>query len=310
MSPKTIGVTGATGFIGSHLVKALLSQGYEVHTFGRKPVEGTVFHAWDAVEEAKDYDVALDAIIHCAASATDWGDDELISKINIEGTRSALAICPTARFIHVSTASVYASKGDSLDITENKAVSGTFLNAYSESKLEAEKVAEDDGREAGVYILRPHAVYGPGDTTLLPRIEEALRGRFLPLPNGGNSLVSLTRVESFVAVMMDLTEYSGSIRQGVFNIADREPVVLSEALKEIMKHRGTEVKVIPLPSALAWEVGHLLEKGAKWLHLRRPPLTRYLVSQLGYAETLDVTAIEELLGRKLPISDFSDACTW
>jgi nucleoside-diphosphate-sugar epimerase len=292
------------------MVKVLLSQEYEVHTFGRKPVEGTVFHPWDAINEPKDYGIQLDAIIHCAASATDWGNDDLIRKINVEGTRSALAICPTARFIHVSTASVYASKGDSLDITENKAVSGTFLNAYSESKLEAEKVAEDDGREAGVYILRPHAVYGPGDTTLLPRIEEALRGRFLPLPNGGNSLVSLTRVESFVAVMMDLIEYSGSIRQGVFNIADREPVVLAEALKEIMNHRRTEVKVISLPSSLAWTLGHLMEIVAKKLNLRRPPLTRYLVSQLGYAETLDLSAIEELLGINLPTSDFKDASRW
>lgn len=310
MPVKNIGVTGASGFIGSHLVKALLSQGYEVHAFGRKPVEGTVFHPWDAINEAKNYGIQLDVMIHCAASATDWGSDELIRKINVDGTRSALAICPTARFIHVSTASVYASKGDSLGITEDHAITGGFLNSYSESKFEAEKVVEDDGRESGVYILRPHAVYGPGDTTLLPRIQEALRGRLLPLPNGGNSLVSLTRVESFVAVIMELVEYTGPVKRGVFNVADGEPVILAEALKEIMKDRGTEVKVISLPSSLAWGLGHLMEKIAKQFHLRRPPLTRYLVSQLGYAETLDVTAIEELLGRKIPVSNFTDASHW
>lgn len=310
MSTKTIGVTGATGFIGSHMVKALLSEGYEVHTFGRKPVDGTVFHVWDALDEPKDYDIDLDAVVHCAASATDWGNDELIRSINVEGTRSALAICPTARFIHVSTASVYASKGDSLGVTEDKVVTGSFLNSYSESKLEAEKVVEKDTRDTGSYILRPHAVYGPGDTTLLPRIEEALKGTFLPLPNGGHSLVSLTRVESFVAVIMELVEYGGNIKRGVFNVADGEPVILADALKEILSHRGREVKVIPLPSSLAWEMGHLMEKVAKKLNLRRPPLTRYLVSQLGYAETLDVSSIEEFLGRKLPGPDFKDAGTW
>lgn len=310
MPTKIIGITGATGFIGSHVAKALLSQGYEVHSFGRKSVEGTVFHAWDAVDEPKDYNINLDAIVHCAASATDWGDDELIGSINIEGTRSALAICPTARFIHVSTASIYASKGDSLGVTEDQVVTGSFLNSYSESKLAAEKVVEEDTRDAGTYILRPHAVYGPGDTTLLPRIEEALRGKFLPLPNGGHSLVSLTRVESFVAVIMELVEYGGNIKRGVFNVADGGPVILADALKEILSHRGHEVKVIHLPSSLAWELGHLMEKVAKKFNFRRPPLTRYLVSQLGYAETLDVSAIEELLGRKLPGPDFSDAGTW
>lgn len=310
MSPKAIGLTGATGFIGSHTVKALQSKGYEVHTFGRKPVEGTVFHSWDALNGPKDYGVHLDAIIHSAASATDWGNDELIRKINVEGTLSALAICPTARFIHVSTASVYASKGDSFGVTEDNALSGSFLNSYSESKMEAEKVAAKDARESGVYILRPHAVYGPGDTTLLPRIEEALRGKFLPLPNGGTSLVSLTRVESFVEVMMELIEYGGTIAYGVFNVADREPVILAEALKEIMSNRGREVKVISLPSSLAWELGHLMERIAKNFNLRRPPLTCYLVSQLGYAETLDISAIEGLLNRKLPVSDFKDASHW
>lgn len=307
---KRIAVTGATGFIGSHVVCSLLAKGYEVHSFGRKPVPGTIFHQWDATQGNEAVAIQFDAIIHCAASATDWGNDNLIREINTAGTEKALAIDNQARFIHVSTASVYASKGDSFDIKEHEVAAGSFLNSYIESKLKAEHLVQDDTRNAGTYILRPHAVYGPGDTTLLPRIEEAFRGKYLPLPGGGKSLVSLTRVETFVDVILELIEYDGDVRSGTYNVSDAHPVRLKDALSEILSARGKEFTIIPIPAEIAWFTGGLLEKVFKAFNLRRPPLTRYLVSQLGYAETMDISSIEDLLNKKLPAPDFTDAGSW
>jgi nucleoside-diphosphate-sugar epimerase len=307
-----IAVTGATGFIGSHVVRVLLEKGYKVHTFGRKPVAGTVFHEWDATKPCPDYGIRFQSIVHCAASARDWGLDEDIAPANMQGTRSALAIDKKSQFIHISTASIYASKGDSHNIkeVESEGLRGTFLNVYCESKFIAENIVRWDRRPAGSFILRPHAVYGPGDTTLLPRVEKALRGKILPLPNGGKSLISLTRVETLVDVIVDLIEYKGLNGHGIFNVADREPVVLRDALKEILSQRGKKVKVLGIPAEFSWQLGTLMQYVAKAYNLGRPPLTPYIVSQLGYAETLDVSGIEEFLGRKMPASDFSDAGSW
>lgn len=307
---NTVAVTGATGFVGRNLVDALAAKGYEVHSFGRKPVAGTTFHWWEATAEPKPYGIPFKAIIHCAASATDWGDDEVITKVNVAGTTSALAIDQDARFIHMSTASVYACKGDSFHLTEETTTSAPFLNSYIESKIEAESVVIGNKRDAGTFILRPHAVYGKGDTTLLPRVEKALRGRFLPLPGGGKSLVSLTHIDNLVDVTLDLVAYTGDRSFDIFNVADHSPVALGEALVEILRRRGKAVSIAGIPSYLAWDVGYFLEKIAKGFKLGQPAITRYLVSQLGYAETLDVTRIENFLGRTLPQSNFHDASQW
>lgn len=308
---KRLAITGASGFIGSHILRLALEAGFEVHSFGRKQVPGAVHHDWDALKDNEPTGLEFDAVVHCAAAATDWGDDEMIAKVNVRGTAQALKIDSKARFIHMSTASVYSHKGDSYNLSEDHGKTEGFLNAYTSSKAQAETVALSDLRGNGVFILRPHAVYGPGDTTLLPRVEAGIHFNRLVLPRGGSSLISLTRVENLAQIVLDIAGLEKDTSGGVFNVCDGTPVRLCDALVRIMVRRGMHLKISSVPSGLLWYAGIGLEKVYKVCNSSSPPpVSRYLVSQLGYAETLDVSKIENLLGRKMPGTMFDDARHW
>lgn len=310
-SPKRLAITGATGFIGSHVARQAVKAGYEVHSFGRKSVPGTIHHYWDALVDTEQTGLDFTAVVHCAAAATDWGDDEMISSVNTRGTERALKIDPQARFIHMSTASVYNHRGDGYNLSEEQAQVDGFLNAYTASKSQAEDIVLNDDRENGVFILRPHAVYGPGDTTLLPRVEAGIHFSRLILPRGGASLMSLTRVENLAQVVLEIAGLGKSAKGGVFNVCDGTPVRLCDALVRIMVRRGMHLKIASVPSGLLWYAGIALEKAYKAFNSSSPPpVSRYLVSQLGYAETLDVSKIEALLDRKMPGTMFDDARHW
>lgn len=309
--PPLLAITGATGFIGSHIARQAIQAGYEVHSFGRKPVQGTIHHYWDALVDTEETGLDFTAVVHCAAAATDWGDDEMIASVNTRGTERALKIDSQARFIHMSTASVYNHRGDRHNLSESDAKTTGFLNAYTESKAQAEDIVLKDDRANGVFVLRPHAVYGPGDTTLLPRVEAGIHLSRLILPRGGASLMSLTRVENLAQVVLDIAGLEQHTPGGVFNVCDGTPVRLCDALVRIMVRRGMHLKIASVPSGLLWHIGFVLEKVYKACSSSSPPpVSRYLVSQLGYAETLDTSKIEALVGRKMPDTMFNDARHW
>ena len=87
--------------------------------------------------------------------------------MNRDGTRAVVRSFPDARIVHISTSSVYDAFEPSVEITEDAAPVRRHLSAYSQTKT----LAEFELAGSDAVILRPHAVYGPGDTTLLPRIQ-------------------------------------------------------------------------------------------------------------------------------------------
>lgn len=123
--------------------------------------------------------------------------------------------------------------------------------------------------------------------------------------------MSLTRVESLVQVVLDIVSLPAGTPDGVFNVCDGNAVRLCDALVRIMVRRGMRLKIASIPSGFLWRIGAVLEKVYKACNSSSPPpVSRYLVSQLGYAETLNVSRIENLLGRKMPDAMFDDARHW
>ena len=302
-----IAVTGAGGFVGSAVATALADLDHEVVGFGRRPDAWSHPHAryrvWDLTTGPVRADRGFEAVVHCAALADDWAPHDEAMRVNRDGTRMVARSFPHARIVHISTSSVYDPFAPSVDIGEDEAPVRRHLSVYSESKTLAE--FELAGTDA--VILRPHAVYGPGDTTLLPRILAGVRRGRLVLPEGAEVRHSLTSIGNLVlAVRRGLDRDSP---RGTYNIADDVPVLLSAVLREFLERRGVDARLASIPYPAAFALAGTLE-GAARLTRTRPRLTRYAVSQLGMERTLDLGRARELLGYRPAPTSLEGAESW
>jgi nucleoside-diphosphate-sugar epimerase len=245
----------------------------------------------------------FDAVVHCAALADDWAPRSRALRVNQDGTRTVIEAFPGARLVHLSTSSVYDARTPSVLLREDAVVGARHLSNYSWSKA----LAETEAARTGAVILRPHAVYGPGDTTLLPRILAGVRRGRLTLPNGGRVLHSLTHIDNLVAAVFAALERHAP--SGAYNVADDAPVLLSDVLIEFLRRRGVTVRLVDLPYGVAYAVAGGLETVARATG-RRPRITRYAVSQLGLERTFDLTAARDHLGYRPTPTSLDGAERW
>jgi nucleoside-diphosphate-sugar epimerase len=150
-------------------------------------------------------------------------------------------------------------------------------------------------------------VYGPSDTTLLPRLVASVRHGRLVLPAGGAVLHTLTHIDNLVlAARLALEPHAPA---GVFNIGDAEAVLLRDLLKHLLERRGLDIRVTGIPYALAFQLAGASEVAAR-LTGRTPRLTRYAVSQLGLERTLDLSAARDRLGYRPEPTCLDGAENW
>lgn len=290
-----VAVTGASGFVGGAVASALANHGHDVVGFGRAPGgwshPAATYRRWDIGVAKLDVTEHFDAVVHAAAIADDWIPLETALRVNRDGTRNVIASFPGARFVHISTSSVYDAFTPTVRATENLAPVHRYLSSYSRSKAAAE--LEYAGTDAA--ILRPHAVYGPGDTTLLPRLLSTVRAGRLALPGGANVLHTLTHINNVThAVERALAPGAPA---GIFNIGDDTDVLLSAVVRELLtRKRMADVAITDIPYRTAFALAGAIEAAHRATRVGRPRLTRYAVSQLGLERTLDLTAARERLG--------------
>jgi nucleoside-diphosphate-sugar epimerase len=310
-----IAVTGASGFVGGALCRAARIAGHEVLAYGRREridpahAGGAPYQAWDIAGGLLPRPPDVDAVVHCAGSVTDWGSRAAMLAVNRDGTRRVLESFPAARFVHVSTASVYDPRVPTVRADEAQAdVTPPFRHrdAYGYSKAAAEHAVRTARPDA--VILRPNAVYGPGDTTLLPRLLDSIRAGRLLAVGDGRQWVGVTHVGNLVQACL-LAAAAPEGVAGVFNIADAAPLPLDDLLRGFLAARGIAAVPAYLPLYAALPIAAASEALA---HVtRRPPrLTRYAVRHLAAERTLDITAACERLGYRPSPTSFEGAAAW
>lgn len=280
-------VTGANGFIGSNLCRALRAQGIRVRALVL-PGTPTAEIAAPGVEiVAADIGEPLDPalfadciyVFHLAAIAFDWGPDALFERVNVAGTRHVLEAALAAgvvHVVHVSSLAVHPYTGHPAG-TEDTA-RGCDINAYTRSKNRAEDLVLAYADRLFTTIIRPGVVpYGPGDRLSLPGIVDAVSRGLYRHVGGGRARVSLSYVGNLADGMVLAARRAGSSGE-TFVLSD-EVVTWRGFVDAISATFGLAAPAGSVPYALAWAGAVGLESAYRWLPLRgAPPLTRYRVS--------------------------------
>ncbi|WP_232050576.1 NAD(P)-dependent oxidoreductase [Actinoplanes sp. OR16] len=260
-----VAVTGASGFCGGHVARAAAAAGARVVCLGRRPGPVGEFQYWDARRTRPDL-TETDLVLHLAAAVGDpppgRAAEEAFRAVNVDGTARLLDAAGSRTVVWVSSASVYEA-GGSAPISEDHPLGG--MTAYGRTKAAGERLALD----AGAVVLRPRAVYGPGDPHLLPRLRRAIRGGRVLLP-GPDIPLSLTAVENLADACLSARNWS----PGAYNVAD-EPTYRRDAIVGLVC--GVPVQHVPITFARAVAAASGL---ITRLTGTEPTLSRYALEQL------------------------------
>lgn len=203
---STLALTGATGFVGSHVLEAALAAGHRVRALTRReqpPLDGVVWVKGTLADTAALAALVegADAVIH-VAGLTNTPDPAQFEAANVAGTANVIAAMKAhkvARLVFVS--SLAARKPE--------------LSAYGASKARAEVLVEASGLDW--TTVRPPGVYGPRDVDYLEMFRTAKLG-FVPLPPGGAS--SLIHVSDLAWLLVKLTDTAPATRKQVYEPDD------------------------------------------------------------------------------------------
>ncbi|MDO8612815.1 MAG: NAD-dependent epimerase/dehydratase family protein [Dehalococcoidia bacterium] len=305
-------VTGASGFIGSHIVERLVAAGDSVRAFVR-PTSDVSFLRALGVELAQG-DITdpaslppamdgIEAVYHAAAAVTDWGPWRLFRSVTIEGTRNVLEAAARAgvgRFLHISTDGVYAHSHLGKPMTEETPLETRFAwwDYYRRSKLAAERLAwqyHAEGRLA-VTAVRPGIVLGERDRVTVPGLAAYMRGKgAVCWGNGHNRLPCVYAGDVAAACLLAVASPQAAGQP--YNVVSDEPVTQRDLLQAIAEAAGLAAprRSLPLPlvyaAALAMEVASVAT-GRRW----EPPLRRMPVTMLAAEYLEDASKAQRELG--------------
>jgi nucleoside-diphosphate-sugar epimerase len=288
-------ITGANGSLGAFLTRYFTRQGHTVIALVRNHCPPQLAALSAVIQADVRYPVShlppADLLIHCAALVSDAEPEAALLATNVQGTRHVLdASAHVPVFVHISSSSVYLPDSKPLRESDVPETPSGIPSAYGCSKWLAEQEVLRGAGPNCRYILRPRAVYGPGDRVLLPRICRLKRGPFLLLPGGLNVHTSLTHMENLARVIGQILkeEVNGMERKNhVFNVVDPVPYRLGDVVKTLILG-AAKGKVLPL--AFPLEPFAYLADLLQFLGIRTR-LTRFAIESFQTGVVLDATAL-------------------
>lgn len=282
-------ITGASGFVGgSFLQRFSHDPGLELLGVARRPSPMANYLQRD-LSQPFELPFRPDVVIHAAALASPWGSRAQYERHNIEVTRQVIDFCRRAghpRLLYISTSAVFYTESHQYQLNEDSPIGPRFVNLYAQTKAAGEALLA--GYEGERCVLRPRAVFGPGDTVLFPRVIEAARKGALPVFTGQDrpvmgDLVYIDTLTDYLLRAARAPQLAPS-----YNLTNAEPVDLQALLHRVLAELG-----LPPPSrrvrvGTALRVATVVEALWRFLRLQgEPPATRFGVGVFAYAKTFD-----------------------
>lgn len=287
-------ITGASGFIGTYIVKELLDHGHKLHSLTRKKgytIPGTKTFTGDITNPSSLQPAIenVDAVIHNAAYANDWGKRKTFYDINVTGTRNVAEACKENnihRLLYTSTAGIYGFPNNLNPIKESDGPTPKPLNDYGDTKILSENVLKEYST-LKTTIIRPPMVFGAGGKPTRILVSKVENGKAAYIGKGEKyiSVVHPADVAQLFRLALDKE------KEGAFNVVSFT-CSIPEMFEAISKKLNIDPPQKRFPFFVAYLMGYLSELVAR----NEPSLTRFRVIKLGTSRIIDETKAKKELG--------------
>lgn len=288
-------ITGASGFVGGAVWRQARDRHWKTLALGRRPLVADDYRVVD-LSSPFDLDFAPDVVIHAAARSSPWGSRRAYEAQCVATTRHVLDFCAThgrPHLIHVSSAAVLYENQHQLGLREESPLADPPINEYARAKSRSEELVR--AYEGAWCIVRPRAVFGPGDPVVFPRILRALeRGRLPLFLSDRPVMADLIFIDTLAEYILRCAEKRAS---GIYHLSQGEPVEIQAFIRRICSELGLTPPQRRVSTEQALRFARLLEGLHRMLpFLGEPAVTAFGVSVFAHSKTLDVSRALRDLG--------------
>lgn len=304
-------VTGGGGFLGGAIVRQLMERGDSVRSFSRgtypelealgvEARQGDLTDA-NAVAEAV---AGCEIAFHVAAKPGVWGPYAEYHDTNVVGTENVINACRShrvRRLVFTSTPSVVFEGKDQEAVDESAVYPKRYLAHYPKTKALAERlVRQANGEALATVSLRPHLIWGPGDTQLVPRVIAQGKAGTLRIVGKRQNKVDSVYIDNAAEAHLlaaDRLAPGSPVAGKVYFITNDEPVPMAELINMILQAAGVAPVTRVVPGWVAYAAGALMEGAYSALGVDgEPRMTRFVARQLSTAHWFNISAAKRDFG--------------
>ncbi len=303
-------VTGGTSLLGASVIERLANRGDDVVSFQRSAGSIAASEVLGDLTDPNAVDRAMrgvDSVIHLAAKVGVVGSEASFREINVDGTRNVIEAAQrggVSRVVHVSSPSVAHAGSALVGASAGTADPTATRGHYATTKAAAELLAlRKSTHQCPIVAIRPHLVWGPGDTQLVGRIVERAKQGRLALIGNGSALIDSTYIDNAGDALVAALDQAPTLGGRAFVVSNDQPRTVRELLEQIVEASSVATHMRRVPTRAAFRGGQLIE--SVWNRSgsdNDPPLTSFLAEQLSTAHWFDQRETQTALGWQPAVS--------